>query len=104
MTVGQDIPHLRRTATPRRDWRWQERALCRGEELSLFFGVEHERGPEKEAREEFAKSICNACPVRAECLEEALRDAPQHGVWGGMTADERTVERRNILRRKRNAA
>ncbi len=42
-----------------------------------------------------AKRVCRHCPVRYECLVEAL-DGPVHtGVWGGMS--ER--ERRQLLRR-----
>ena len=40
-----------------------------------------------------------ACPVRTECLAEALDNQIEWGVWGGMT--ER--ERRALLRRRPNA-
>lgn len=43
-----------------------------------------------------AKAICMGCPVRTECLAEALDERIEWGVWGGMT--ER--ERRAILRRR----
>lgn len=36
------------------------------------------------------------CPVRTECLAEALDNRIEFGVWGGMT--ER--ERRSLLRRR----
>ena len=42
-----------------------------------------------------AKAICAACPVRTECLADALDNRVEFGVWGGMT--ER--ERRALLRR-----
>lgn len=70
----------------------------------LFFGPEGEQRPDREIREAAAKAICRYCPVRAECLDEALREAPQFGVWGGMSPDERTAQRRSILRRKQSAA
>lgn len=104
MSVGQETARLGRTASPRRDWEWQTSAACRGEDLSTFFGRDGESRAERDIREAYAKDICDLCPVRQACLEEALRDAPQHGVWGGLTADERTAERRNVLRRKRRAA
>lgn len=43
-----------------------------------------------------AKTVCMGCPVRLECLAEALDARIEWGVWGGMT--ER--ERRAVLRRR----
>jgi WhiB family redox-sensing transcriptional regulator len=43
-----------------------------------------------------AKAVCLGCPVRAECLADALDSRIEFGVWGGMT--ER--ERRALLRRR----
>ena len=44
-----------------------------------------------------AKAVCSGCPVRTECLGDALDNRVEFGVWGGMT--ER--ERRALLRRRR---
>lgn len=43
-----------------------------------------------------AKSVCMGCPVRTECLADALDNRVEFGVWGGST--ER--ERRALLRRR----
>ena len=43
-----------------------------------------------------AKTVCLGCPVRTECLSDALDNRVEFGVWGGMT--ER--ERRALLRRR----
>jgi WhiB family transcriptional regulator, redox-sensing transcriptional regulator len=48
------------------------------------------------AQQNRAKLICRGCPVRTECLADALDDRIEFGVWGGMT--ER--ERRALLRRR----
>jgi hypothetical protein len=55
----------------------------------------------QEARREAAAAIaiCQACPVRGQCLALSLRhwDIGQHGVWGGTVAAERASLRRQIL-------
>ena len=48
------------------------------------------------AEQNKAKQVCQGCPVRTECLAEALDNQIEWGVWGGMT--ER--ERRALLRRR----
>ncbi len=48
------------------------------------------------AAQHLAKRICRNCPVRLDCLAEALDHRLEFGVWGGFT--ER--ERRNLLQRR----
>jgi WhiB family transcriptional regulator, redox-sensing transcriptional regulator len=72
------------------DSEWMARGSCRDEPPSTFFptdGVGVER----------ARRICADCPVASPCLEYALRNRIDHGVWGG--ASER--QRRRILRTRR---
>jgi len=45
-----------------------------------------------------ARRICATCPVQIDCLEYALAESIDHGVWGGCS--ER--ERRRIARRRRD--
>ena len=69
---------------------WANVALCRkssGDELFVRGAEQHK-----------AKAVCGACPVRAECLAEALDNKIEWGVWGGFT--ER--ERRALLCRRPN--
>jgi len=49
---------------------------------------------------EKAKKICSECPVRTKCLEYALKNRVDHGVWGGTS--ER--QRRRILKARKEAA
>jgi len=49
---------------------------CRSEDPELYFA-------ESPSDVELAKAICQACPVRAECLAGALERREPWGVWGG---------------------
>ncbi|MGI9607284.1 MAG: WhiB family transcriptional regulator [Acidimicrobiales bacterium] len=69
---------------------WQERAACRGPLGSVFFPPPvTERKREKLSREARAKEICQGCPVLADCREYALSIREPHGVWGGLSEQER---------------
>ena len=48
------------------------------------------------AQIERAKQVCARCEVREQCLAWALEAGQDHGVWGGMSEEER----RAIKRRK----
>jgi WhiB family redox-sensing transcriptional regulator len=67
---------------------WRRQAACRNGDPDRLFV----RG----AAQREAKLVCFGCPVRTECLAEALDHRIEFGVWGGMT--ER--ERRALLRRR----
>jgi WhiB family redox-sensing transcriptional regulator len=45
-----------------------------------------------------AKATCAVCPVQPECLDRAIATGEQHGVWGGMTEEERRNARRRESR------
>ena len=81
---------------------WAARGACRQSDPDLFFPVAA-RGPalRQLAR---AKSVCERCPVRVQCLEYALQSGQSFGVWGGASAEERRLMRRRRLRRHRSAA
>ncbi|MBP9738440.1 WhiB family transcriptional regulator [Candidatus Saccharibacteria bacterium] len=67
-----------------------QRAFCRDGSPDLFF-------PSDGVGVEFAKGICKECDVVFDCLEYALQNRIEHGVWGGKS--ERA--RRQILKRRR---
>lgn len=64
------------------DLSWQDRALCLQVDPDQFF-------PEKGAPVPKVKQVCAACPVRPECLDYALGNGEQHGIWGGLSTGER---------------
>jgi WhiB family redox-sensing transcriptional regulator len=49
---------------------------CRANDAELFFA-------ESPSDVELAKALCQACPVRTECLAGALERREPWGVWGG---------------------
>ena len=73
--------------------RWRERAACRDVQPETFFPAA-EAGPVRDAQVAAAKAVCARCPVRAECLTEALLRIP-HGIAGGLTEHERRRLRRD---------
>ena len=76
------------------------RAACRGPDVMMFFfGPDGERPPEREHRERKAKVVCAACPLRAGCLDRALRHPVHDGIWGGLNCEELSAERRRRFRR-----
>ncbi|MFK0124933.1 WhiB family transcriptional regulator [Streptomyces nigra] len=47
---------------------------------------------------EKAKSICRTCPVIDRCLQWALDTGEEHGVWGGLSEQDRRTLKRNAGR------
>lgn len=55
------------------------------------------------AYEREAERLCSPCPVRAECLEVALRNEvgrPSWGIWGGLAPWQRVL----LIRARRSVA
>lgn len=102
---------------------WQERAACRGHASATgydpwFPNIIDEDGEEwiddgtiwgafgdTSHYYDEARTICNSCPVRKECLDHALENKERYGMWGGTTPIERRrverAERRQRLKEKR---
>jgi WhiB family transcriptional regulator, redox-sensing transcriptional regulator len=70
---------------------WLDRGACRSEDPELFF-PETGRAPGflQLAR---AKAVCRQCSVQQQCLAYALDTRQAHGIWGGMSEDERRALR-----------
>lgn len=64
-------------------WTWRQFALCAQVDIGeMWF-------PEKGGSTRDAKKVCAACPVRAECLDYALKNGERYGIWGGLSERER---------------
>ncbi|MSS84520.1 WhiB family transcriptional regulator [Actinomycetaceae bacterium WB03_NA08] len=74
---------------------WTTSALCAQVDAELFFPPDGMRGEKLEQWEHDARQVCRECPVRRECLDEAMRHehgkgrAYRHGMWGGLTPEQR---------------
>ena len=83
---------------------WRNAAACLGMDTDLFFPIEVIGGPKgisgEKDRTEAAKKICAGCQVQADCLDYALENEEEYGVFGGTTPGER----RNLLSHGRKCA
>ena len=75
------------------DNEWMAAGNCRVEPPATFF-------PSDGVGVEIAKRICVDCAVKQPCLEYALENRIDHGVWGGTS--ER--QRRRILKKRKSSA
>ncbi len=75
---------------------WRNRAACGDEDPELFFPL-GKTGPSLQQIED-AKAVCARCPVIDPCLDEALGNGLDFGVWGGLSEDERRTLRRRSAR------
>lgn len=70
-----------------RDTTWMEQGRCREVSPETMF-------PPDGAGVEIARKICAGCSLQARCLEYALVNRIDHGVWGGTSERERQRIRR----------
>lgn len=71
---------------------WMEHAVCRVERVptEVFF-------PSDGDTLWIAKSVCERCPVRRECLHHAIANREDDGIWGGESERSRQRIRRRGL-------
>ncbi|MFJ3673687.1 WhiB family transcriptional regulator [Streptomyces sp. NPDC090106] len=81
---------------------WRDRAACKEEDPDLFFPIGNS-GPALLQIQE-AKAVCRRCPVLERCASWALESGEVHGVWGGMSENERRRTRRRAARERAKAA
>jgi WhiB family redox-sensing transcriptional regulator len=86
--------HQRSPMPPFTPMPWFEHAACAETDPDAWF-------PSKGNATKKAKWVCNhRCPVRAECLDYALDTDQKHGVWGGLSVNERRKLKREAKRGK----
>jgi WhiB family redox-sensing transcriptional regulator len=60
---------------------WEE-AACVSSDTELFFSMDP-------VHTKMALAICDACPIRIQCLNFAVSSKIEYGVYGGWTAENR---------------
>lgn len=63
---------------------WTDLAACTTSDPELFFPDKGET-----YKSQAARRICRPCPVRNQCLQDALDRREQYGIWGGTSYRDR---------------
>ena len=77
------------------EYTWRYDARCQGEDTDLFYPPRDKEQYKVIATQ--AKAFCfgenkkTPCPVRKECLWDAVRREEPHGIWGGLSHRERNA-------------
>lgn len=74
---------------------WQEEALCRNYPQEWWYGGPDGK-PQSARLLSKAKSMCELCECRRDCLITALQRNEPYGVWGGYTRAERAAAMRHV--------
>lgn len=71
------------------EYHYRDEAVCSGTDPEIFF-------PEKGGSTREGKKVCLGCPVRAECLQDAMDHDERFGIWGGFSERERRAMKRAL--------
>ncbi|MFJ3714016.1 MULTISPECIES: WhiB family transcriptional regulator [unclassified Streptomyces] len=71
-------------------------SACKREDPEMFFST-------RPALLRMAKAVCRRCPVKERCLQRALENDQEHGVWGGTDEDDRRRMKRRAARKSASA-
>lgn len=86
-------------ATTALDEPWRDQAACIDADPDIFFPPDNGTpGPLQTGYYREARTYCDRCEVRQECLNYAIANNEKYGLWGG-----HTPKQRQQLRRRRSA-
>lgn len=68
---------------------WMDDAACIGSDPEAWF-------PEKGHAVKIQKRICNECPVRDACLDFAMANDLNAGIYGGLSPRQRQARAREL--------
>jgi WhiB family redox-sensing transcriptional regulator len=74
---------------------WADQAACKDSDLATFFPPVGDRRTYLTA-----VAICADCPVQTACLDYALKNRIQFGVWGGLNIRRRREVAGKVRRRR----
>lgn len=99
--AGRKAAHLSGPGIRQGDW--ANKPGCFDQPIELFYPPDIKAGVPSDRPEDYAvaKSLCDRCGVKAECLDYAILTAEKWGMWGGLTPKERAAEKRRRERRRR---
>ncbi|WP_026460577.1 WhiB family transcriptional regulator [Schaalia suimastitidis] len=78
---------------------WRSEAACLHVDPELFFPIGNTGPAIAQAAE--AKAVCATCSVQAICLQWAIDNNQDSGVWGGTSEEERRSLKRRAARARR---
>ncbi len=85
----------RHTPDKKLDLKFTDYAACAGEETRTFYPFKDEK-----LLMIAAKAICARCLVRDECLNFAIENEENYGIWGGLTPKERLNKKNDVKANK----
>ena len=73
---------------------WREKAECKGLDSNIFVPLGRSvKGRRGRGTYTVARNICSCCPVTKECLDFAINEVIEYGMYGGKTPRERRALR-----------
>lgn len=64
----------------------------------LFF--QELKGSDAIHNQRLAKELCSGCPIIVQCLDYAMKQNEEYGIWGGLSPYERKQLRNKAKRKK----
>lgn len=88
-TLDPDLERWLESLHAVHETKWRVHAACKDKPVELFFD---------ENSVQQAKRVCHTCPVRVECLDDAIKHDDMYCVRGGLTDKERRKVQRHRSR------
>lgn len=66
---------------------WRDRGACLREDPEIFFAAGSSTAAVMQTAQ--AKAVCRRCPVMDRCRAWVIETGEAHGVWGGLSEDDR---------------